>query len=102
LKRKENGQEELSTVIGRPRELTKREKEVVSLIADGYKSREVAKQLAISVKTVETHRANIMNKLALRNLAQLIRYAIQKGIVSVEMKVIMTFYGLCNEMIPFI
>jgi len=66
------------------RTLTKRETEIVRLVADGYKNREVAEKLQISVKTVETHRANIMNKLALRNLAELIRYAIQKGLVKID------------------
>ncbi|MFY9270594.1 MAG: response regulator transcription factor [Candidatus Manganitrophaceae bacterium] len=64
--------------------LTKREAEVVCLVADGYKNREVAEKLGISIKTVETHRANIMNKLALRNLAELIRYAVQKGLVKID------------------
>jgi len=50
----------------------------------GYKNREVAEKLEIAAKTVETHRANIMNKLALRNIAQLIRYAIRKGFISIE------------------
>ncbi|MFY9268491.1 MAG: response regulator transcription factor [Candidatus Manganitrophaceae bacterium] len=67
-----------------PRSLTKREQEVIRLVAEGYKNREVAERLGIRVKTVETHRANIMNKLALRNVAQLIRYAIQKGFVEIE------------------
>jgi DNA-binding NarL/FixJ family response regulator len=66
------------------RTLTKREIEIVRLVAEGFKNREVAEKLGISVKTVETHRANIMNKLALRNLAELIRYAIQKGLVKVD------------------
>lgn len=66
------------------RALTKREKEIVALVAEGYKNREVAEKLGISVKTVETHRANIMNKLALRNLAQLIHYAIRTGMVNIE------------------
>lgn len=66
------------------RSLTKRETEIVRLVADGFKNREVAEKLQISVKTVETHRANIMNKLALRNLAELIRYAIQKGWVKID------------------
>ncbi|MBI3805150.1 MAG: response regulator transcription factor [Nitrospirae bacterium] len=66
------------------RSLTKRETEIVRLVADGYKNREVAETLGISIKTVETHRANIMNKLALRNLAELIRYAIQKGLVKLD------------------
>jgi len=67
-----------------PRELSKREKEVVQLIATGYKNKEVAGKLGVAVKTVETHRANVMNKLALRNVAQLICYAIQKGMISIE------------------
>jgi two-component system, NarL family, response regulator NreC len=69
------------------RALTKREKEIVSLVAEGYKNREVAEKLRISVKTVETHRANIMNKLALRNLAQLIHYAIRTGMVSIQKEI---------------
>ena len=68
------------------RHLTGRETEVVRLVANGYRNREVAKQLGISVKTVETHRANIMNKLGFRNLAQLIFYAIQKEIVQVKIE----------------
>lgn len=67
-----------------PREITKREQEIVKLIAEGFKNREIAERLGISTKTVETHRANIMNKMAFRNVAQLIRYAIQKGIVTLE------------------
>lgn len=66
------------------RALTKREQEVICLVAEGFKNREVAEKLGIRVKTVETHRANIMNKLALRNVAQLIRYAIQKGLVKID------------------
>jgi two-component system response regulator NreC len=70
----------------RERTITPRETEVLRLAALGYKNREIADQLGIRVKTVETHRANIMNKLALRNVAQLVRYAIQKGLVSVEIE----------------
>ena len=55
-------------------------------MAEGYKNREVAEKLGISVKTVETHRANIMNKLAFRNVVQLVRYAIRKGLVSLEIE----------------
>jgi two-component system response regulator NreC len=81
LERSENGS---VSVLVRPRELSKREKEVVQLVAMGYKNKEVAEKLGVATKTVETHRANIMNKLALRNIAQLIRYAIQKGLVTIE------------------
>ena len=66
------------------RALTKREIEVVRLVSHGHKNREVAEKLGISVKTVETHRSNVMNKLALRNVVELIRYAIQKGLIKIE------------------
>lgn len=63
--------------VRKPRELTKREKEVLVLAAEGHKNKQIAERLGISVKTVETFRANIKNKLALRNTADLVRYAIQ-------------------------
>jgi len=68
------------------RHLTGRELEVIRLVANGSRNREVAKELGISVKTVETHRANIMNKLGYRSLSQLILYAIQKGIIKLPME----------------
>ena len=86
MKKQERQYREIVSTVIRPRELTKREREVVKLVAEGYKNKEVAEELGIAVKTVETHRANIMNKLAFRNVAQLIRYAIQKGLVSVEIE----------------
>jgi DNA-binding NarL/FixJ family response regulator len=86
--KKRNGSrsKEISTMPRRAesRPITQREREVVKMIAEGYKNREIADELGISVKTIETHRANIMNKLALRNVAQLIHYAIQKGMISIE------------------
>jgi two-component system response regulator NreC len=60
--------------------LTAREREVLKLISEGKNNGEVAELLRISIRTVETHRANIMNKLDLRNTAELVRYAIQKGL----------------------
>jgi DNA-binding NarL/FixJ family response regulator len=72
--------------VAHKRPLTKREAEVVRLISGGLRNKDVAKTLGISVKTVETHRVNIMNKLALQNLAQLIRYAVQKGIIHIEVE----------------
>ena len=60
--------------------LTMREREVLKLISEGKNNGEVAELLRISIRTVETHRANIMNKLDLRNTAELVRYAIQKGL----------------------
>jgi len=61
--------------------LTERENEVLQLIAEGYTNNEIAKFMNISVKTVETHRAHIMGKLDIHDLAGLIKYAINKGII---------------------
>jgi len=61
------------------RSLTGREREVLKFISEGKSNSEVAEILRISIRTVETHRANIMNKLDLRNTAELVRYAIQNG-----------------------
>ena len=67
--------------IPHPSMLTTREVEIVALIASGLSSKEIATKLFISVKTVETHRANIMDKLGVKNLPELVRYAIRTGIV---------------------
>lgn len=64
--------------------LTRREKQVFKLLAEGKTSREIAKYLAISPKTAMTHRSNLMNKLNVHSRAELIRYAIRKGIIQVE------------------
>jgi DNA-binding NarL/FixJ family response regulator len=61
--------------------LTKREREILKLIAEGYKNKEIAKQLYISVNTVEKHRSNIMDKLDLHSTAALIAFAMEKGLV---------------------
>lgn len=61
--------------------LTEREQEVLSLLADGATNDEIAKSLVISPKTVERHRENIMHKLNLHSRAELVRYAIRKGII---------------------
>ncbi|PKD45279.1 response regulator transcription factor [Rhodohalobacter barkolensis] len=58
--------------------LTKRETEVLKLIVEGYTSPEIAKMLYISPRTVETHRANLMNKLKIKNTAALVRYALER------------------------
>jgi len=62
--------------------LTPREREVLKLVAEGKANKEIADLLFISTRTVENHRANMMNKLKLKKTADLIRYAIQKGYVS--------------------
>lgn len=62
--------------------LTMREREVLQLLAEGKSNKEVATLLRLSPYTVETHRANILQKLGLRGLPELILYAVRKGIVS--------------------
>jgi DNA-binding NarL/FixJ family response regulator len=61
--------------------LTSREREIVQLLAEGKSSKEVANFLCISVKTVETHRANIMHKLQLHTVTELVRYAVRNQII---------------------
>ena len=65
-------------------QLTGREKEILQLIAEGHSTKEIAEMLYISTNTVSTHRKNIMNKLDLHNVAQLTRYAIEKGLLEVH------------------
>jgi DNA-binding NarL/FixJ family response regulator len=67
--------------IPRRDRLTTREREVVQLLAEGKTSKEVASSLGISVKTAETHRANIMRKLELHSVSELVRYAIKNQII---------------------
>ena len=65
-----------------PREiLTPREVEVLKLIAEAHSSKEIAQILVISIKTVERHRANILEKLGMRDRVELTRYAIRRGLV---------------------
>jgi DNA-binding NarL/FixJ family response regulator len=61
--------------------LTPRELEVLKLIAEAHTSKEIAEQLVISVKTVERHRQNILDKLGLRDRVELTRYAIRRGLI---------------------
>jgi len=61
--------------------LTEREKEILTLVAEGASNQEIAQRLFISVKTVQTHRAHIMEKLELHDRTQLVRYAIRKGLI---------------------
>ncbi|MHB9024489.1 MAG: response regulator [Armatimonadota bacterium] len=65
-------------------QLTAREREVIQLLAEGITTREIASLLFISQKTVDVHRQNIMEKLDLHSIADLVRYAIKEGIVSLE------------------
>jgi DNA-binding NarL/FixJ family response regulator len=62
-------------------ELTQREAEVLQLIAEGYANKQIAAELGLSVKTVEKHRQQVMQKLDIHNIAGLVRHAVQKGII---------------------
>jgi DNA-binding NarL/FixJ family response regulator len=64
--------------------LSAREREVLQLIAEGWSTKQIAAHLYVSVKTVETHRRQIMKKLDLHNIAELTKYAIREGLTSVE------------------
>ena len=64
-----------------PKGLTEREAEVLELVATGFSNKESADQLGISIKTIEKHRQQVMNKLNIHETAGLTRYAIAKGIV---------------------
>ena len=65
--------------------LTPREREVLQLLAEGKRTSQIADLLFIGVKTVETHRWQIMNKLDIRNLADLTKYAIREGLTPLEL-----------------
>jgi len=64
--------------------LTPRQVEVLQLIAEGHTTKEVARVLDVSVKTVETHRAQLMERLGIHDIAGLVRYAIREGLVTSE------------------
>lgn len=66
--------------------LTNREREVLQLVAQGYSNNEIAKVLSISPRTVEVHRANLMRKLDFKSQADLIRFAIKRGIMPLDTK----------------
>jgi DNA-binding NarL/FixJ family response regulator len=67
-----------------PDRLTKRETEILRLIADGMTSKQIAEKLSLSVTTVTSHRSNIMKKLGIHETVGLIKYAIQKNLVTVK------------------
>ncbi|GCL73253.1 response regulator transcription factor [Paenibacillus sp. JMULE4] len=64
--------------------LSEREKEVLALVAKGYSNKEIADQLIISVKTVETHKSNVMEKLKLKTRPELVKFALKKGLLNFE------------------
>jgi two-component system, NarL family, response regulator NreC len=71
----------LAAVDTQQPELTRRELEVLRLIVQGYTNQQIASQLVLSVRTVESHRANLMSKLELRNRAELVHYAKEHGLL---------------------
>lgn len=74
-----NNQQTNSTAQDQKESLTDREEEILTLIAEGYSNKEIGERLFISHRTVDTHRTNIMRKIDARNIAGVIRYAIQNG-----------------------
>jgi len=67
-----------------PKGLSPREREVLQLLAEGESSKDIANHLDVAVATVETHRRQIMDKLGLRTIAELTKYAIREGLTSVD------------------
>ena len=62
--------------------LTQREREILKMIAEGYKNKDIADYLCISAKTVEKHRANLMKKLDLHSASSLTAFAMEKGLIT--------------------
>jgi DNA-binding NarL/FixJ family response regulator len=62
--------------------LTRRQREILQLIAEGHSTQEIAQLLSISVKTVESHRSQLMERLDIHDVAGLVRYAIRMGLVT--------------------
>lgn len=75
--------EEVGNKSSRYDTLTNREREVLQLIAEGYTNREIAQRLSISIKTVDTHRTNLMRKLDIHDRVGLTKYAIRQGLIDV-------------------
>ena len=62
--------------------LTPRQREVLQLIAEGHTTKDIARKLSVSVKTVETHRSQLMDRLDIHDVAGLVRFAIHTGVVA--------------------
>jgi DNA-binding NarL/FixJ family response regulator len=64
--------------------LTPRQREILQLVAEGFSTRDIAERLHVSVKTVETHRAQLMSRLGIHDVPGLVRFAIRTGLVTIE------------------
>ena len=73
-----------ATVKRRPEDLSPREYEILQLVWAGHTNRAIAQQLHISIKTAEAHRANMMKKLRVSNIAQLLKTALQEGLLATQ------------------
>lgn len=71
-------------IIDKDPKLSVRESEILKLFAEGKSSREISEELFISIKTVGTHKQNILEKLELKTITELVKYALKKGIISLE------------------
>jgi len=69
-------------IVDRYQALSEREREIFQLIAEGHSNKEVADLLSVSPATVETHRAHILQKLDVHNTAELVLYAVRRGVIS--------------------
>ena len=78
-------EKEAKIIDARYEALTRREQQVMRLLAEGFSTKEIAEKLFISPKTVENHRANIMNKLELHGAMELIRYAAKLGLIDLDL-----------------
>ena len=67
-------------------ELSVREREVLQLVAEGHGNQSIARKLTLSVKTVEAHKSHICQKLGVRGRTELIKYAIRKGLIDLELE----------------
>jgi len=74
----------LSSKDGLAPELTPREREVLQLIAEGHTTKAIAERLGVSVKTVDTHRQNMMRRLGMHTVAELTKYAVREGLTELE------------------
>lgn len=79
-----NGYRQRARAASEADPLTDREREVLTLIAEGRTNPEIARKLSVSVRTVETHRRNLMEKLDIHDVVGLVKYAIRRGLITVE------------------